>query len=214
MPKETFFNISEEKRERLLRSAISEFNACGFVKANIGAIAKAAGVAKGSIYQYFEGKNELFVYCVTWSVDKLLRFAGGRAEYENIDIFDYAAYDIKQRTESIRREKELSSFSLNVFMGKFRAAPQETIDEMLRVSEEFVLQLIKAGKKKGTVRTDVDDNILALFLTGAAMKVKEHILKESAIIDFDMSDSQMEAFGRIGDDLTKLLRDGIGNKRG
>jgi AcrR family transcriptional regulator len=62
MPKETFFNLNEEKQEKVMRSAISEFLKHGFEKGNIGDIAKNAGVAKGSIYQYFENKRELFLY--------------------------------------------------------------------------------------------------------------------------------------------------------
>ena len=200
MPKDTFFNLKEDKRERILRSAITEFNACGFIKANIGIIARNAGVAKGSMYQYFEGKDELFVYCVTWSIEKLLLLAGGQKPVGEIDIFDYSYYDIKQRGELMEKEKEISVFALDVFMGKFHSAPHETIDEMMRVSEEYVLEMIKAGKKRGTVRADIDDDILSMFLSGATMKVKEYIARGSGQVD------------RIYEGLMTLLKDSIGTK--
>ncbi|WP_312613369.1 helix-turn-helix domain-containing protein [Oscillibacter sp.] len=46
-----------------MRAAIHEFIENGFERAKIADIAQHAGVAKGSIYQYFEDKKELFVYC-------------------------------------------------------------------------------------------------------------------------------------------------------
>jgi AcrR family transcriptional regulator len=59
MPKETFIKLPEDKQERILRTSVSEFTANEFEKGNIGEIAKKAGVAKGSMYQYFENKKEL-----------------------------------------------------------------------------------------------------------------------------------------------------------
>jgi AcrR family transcriptional regulator len=64
MPKETFFNLNEEKQEKIMRASISEFSRYGFEKGNIGSIAGSAGVAKGSMYQYFQNKRELFLYSV------------------------------------------------------------------------------------------------------------------------------------------------------
>jgi len=212
MPKETFINLKQEKQERILRSAIAEFNACGFIKANVGTIAKNAGVAKGSIYQYFEDKNELFVHCVTWSVEMLLHLAGGNRPVADIDIFEYASFDIKQRIDLMRREKEISVFAQEVFMGKFSSAPHETTDEMMRVSEDYVLELIRAGQKMGTVRTDMDDEILALFLTGATTKVKEHIMKTTLITDFAVTDDQALQLNRKFENLMTLLKDSIGAK--
>lgn len=48
-----------------MRAAIGEFLKHGFEKANVGDIAKNAGVAKGSMCQYFENKKELL--CSPWA---------------------------------------------------------------------------------------------------------------------------------------------------
>ena len=211
MPKETFFNLKNEKQERVLRSAIAEFNAHGFTKANIGIIAKNAEVAKGSMYQYFDDKNELFVHCVHWSTAKLFNMISGQMETEHIDIFEYFFHDISWRIDLVRQEKELAVFTQYVFMGRFSAMPHESIDEMMRTAEDYVLDMVRAGKQAGTVRTDISDEMINLFLTGATAKVKEHILKDSIISDDEISEERMEHYSRIAEDLTKLLKDGMGN---
>ena len=212
MPKETFFNLKSEKQERVLRSAIAEFNRHGYIRANIGIIAKNAEVAKGSIYQYFEDKGELFTYCVSWSVDRLFHMISDQMEAEHLDIFKYFFHDINKRIELVQREKDLSVFTQYVFMGKFHASPDETIDEMMRVAEGYLLNMIREGKREGTVRSDIDDGLLAMFLIGATTKIKEHILKESIISDAEIPDERMEQFNSIAEDFTKLLRDGIGSR--
>lgn len=49
------------KRERILRAAIDVFARNGYFNAKVSEIAKAAGVADGTIYLYFDGKEDLLV---------------------------------------------------------------------------------------------------------------------------------------------------------
>ena len=49
------------KRERILRAAIDTFAESGYFNAKVSDIAKAAGVADGTIYLYFDGKEDLLV---------------------------------------------------------------------------------------------------------------------------------------------------------
>lgn len=61
-PKQTFLNLGEEKRRRIVQAALREFAEKGYSKASVNAIVKATGIAKGSLYQYFHGKEQLFLY--------------------------------------------------------------------------------------------------------------------------------------------------------
>src|SRR5437762_12428129 len=47
------------KRERILRAAIDVFAQNGYFNAKVSEVAKAAGVADGTIYLYFDGKEDL-----------------------------------------------------------------------------------------------------------------------------------------------------------
>src|SRR5437763_15531374 len=49
------------KRERILRAAIDVFAKNGYFNAKVSQIAKAAGVADGTIYLYFDGKEDLLI---------------------------------------------------------------------------------------------------------------------------------------------------------
>ncbi|MFH1513365.1 MAG: TetR/AcrR family transcriptional regulator [Bacillota bacterium] len=62
MPRETFFNLKEEKQQRILNAALREIAAQGYDKASVTRIVKDAGIATGSFYQYFEDMADLFVY--------------------------------------------------------------------------------------------------------------------------------------------------------
>jgi AcrR family transcriptional regulator len=62
LPKETFFNLKEEKRKRILDAGLKEIVNHGYDGASVTRIVKLAGIATGSFYQYFEDLDDLFVF--------------------------------------------------------------------------------------------------------------------------------------------------------
>lgn len=60
MPKATFLQLREDKQQRVRDAAIAEFADHPFDRANLDRIAAAAGVPKGSLYQYFHNKRDCF----------------------------------------------------------------------------------------------------------------------------------------------------------
>ncbi len=57
-------DIKQATRARLLAAAAQEFARAGLERANVDAISLAAGYAKGTIYNYFPSKEELFLAVV------------------------------------------------------------------------------------------------------------------------------------------------------
>lgn len=64
MPKKAFMSISESKRKRVMDCALLEFSKHKYHKASINGIVKCAEIPRGSFYQYFEDKEDLFFYMV------------------------------------------------------------------------------------------------------------------------------------------------------
>ena len=62
MPKQTFLNLPEEKRRAFTEIALDEFAENDYNTASVSKIVEKAGIAKGSLYQYFEDKQDLFMY--------------------------------------------------------------------------------------------------------------------------------------------------------
>lgn len=62
MPTSTFFHLPEEKRQRLLDAAWEEFSRTNFSNASINQIIHNARIPRGSFYQYFADKGDLFWY--------------------------------------------------------------------------------------------------------------------------------------------------------
>lgn len=64
MPKDLFFTIHEEKKTRIIEAAIKEFSLQLYEKASINQIIKEADISRGSFYQYFEDKEDLYFFLI------------------------------------------------------------------------------------------------------------------------------------------------------
>ena len=62
MPSSTFFRLPEEKRQRLMDAAHQEFQRVRFNDVSINRIIQQARIPRGSFYQYFTDKDDLFRY--------------------------------------------------------------------------------------------------------------------------------------------------------
>lgn len=64
MPKDTFYHLDSAKKNRLFSAIKTEFSQKSFADSAISEIVKAAGISRGSFYQYFEDKLDCYLYFV------------------------------------------------------------------------------------------------------------------------------------------------------
>lgn len=156
---------STDKRERILRAAIRVFARKGFYATRVSEIAKAAGVADGTIYLYFKNKDDVLVSIFEDGIGRLLH-----ALREETQGTTSAA-------ERIERAIELQ---LGLLEGRRDLA--EVITVNLRQSSklmkqygaplfnqyiDFLASIVADGQRAGELRADVSPRIVARGLWGA-----------------------------------------------
>ncbi|HHY72138.1 MAG TPA: TetR/AcrR family transcriptional regulator [Bacillus bacterium] len=62
MPKVTFFNLANDKREILIKALEKEFSRVPLYDASIANIVKFANIPRGSFYQYFDDKEDAYFF--------------------------------------------------------------------------------------------------------------------------------------------------------
>jgi len=62
MPTVTWARVDPARRAAVIEAAEAEFGAHGFSNGSLNVIARRAGVAKGSLFQYFADKRDLFAF--------------------------------------------------------------------------------------------------------------------------------------------------------
>ena len=90
MPTNTFFNLSNEKKDNIINAAKKEFCEKAFYDASINKIIKEAGISRGAFYLYFENKEDLFTYIMQEYRKCFLSEISKSINSKENDIFDMA----------------------------------------------------------------------------------------------------------------------------
>lgn len=156
MPKATFFNLNNTKRENIEKAIEEEFGRTTFEKASISNIIEKAKIPRGSFYQYFEDKEDAIKYIVQKYMEKekekirkLLIEANGNIFEATIKIFEYMIESVKEKDQfNLYRNimEELKKNNINIFQEeKKQGNIEEIIDiEILNIeSEEDIKYMLK-----------------------------------------------------------------------
>ena len=153
------------KRDAILRAAIDVFADRGFFSAQVADIARAAGVAAGTVYLYFKSKDDLLVSIFDRSMREGLTL--GRAAVADLD-------DPRERLRRLARahlarlggDRNLAIvFQVELrqstkFMERFSAT-------LLRDYLGLIRDAIADGQRAGIFRTDIKATVAAKIFFGA-----------------------------------------------
>lgn len=209
MPKRTFNRLDEDKKERVMRAAIEEFQAQGFENAKIDVIAQNAGIAKGSIYQYFDDKKEMFLYSLTWAIEHFMKMIDRQTPLKDMDVYEYFLSGSRERFEMVRKEPLLVSFTIDFTSGKYGSLAEDIKSELRRIGDEYELRLIANGIKRGTIRDDMDEKILLLFFQGVTEKLNTKILEIAKNFKYEPTEEQLLEMKNLTESMILLLKQGM-----
>ena len=104
--KQTFNNLPEAKKNRIIKACIDEFCENGYEKSSTGHIIKNAGISKGGLYEYIDSKKELYLYIVNYTYEKLYSYLREKINLENPSLPD----------DILDRFKVVSDFAIDFYI--------------------------------------------------------------------------------------------------
>lgn len=161
--KDAFDNISEEKRARILATAASEFASKGFATANINVIAKKAGISIGSMYNYFESKEALFL-TVGENGYKIIESILTKINMEDGNIFDKFERIFRSVQTYSRLNPELNQIYQDMASEGLAHLSRQLSRKMETITAVFFRNLIVEAKQKGVIASDLDECVTAFCL--------------------------------------------------
>jgi len=166
MPKPTFLNLPEEKRQAFLKIALAEFADNDYNSASISKIVEKAGIAKGSLYQYFEDKQDLFLYLTDVSNQEMLQ-----AIRQSLPPDPQAGF-----FETLRWQMSITVLTAVQYPIQSRLArraytsPLPFRDKMLeqarKVRSEHFEAMVKKAQTNGELRPNVDPAVASFMVQG------------------------------------------------
>lgn len=214
MPKDTFFNLPEEKRGLIENTAIREFASCGFDKASINTIVCNSGIAKGSFYQYFADKKDLFLHIVinVAAERKLLYMSPVLKNPEGIDFFTILKELFISGLRFAGENPELEKLGLWLTNNTNHPVYKEMMEKAGKFSTSIYTEMLSAAAARGELRSDIDIKFIAHLFPALVSGTMDYCLKA-------VSGERMTGVSEISDDvmekvdlMIEFLIDGIGRK--
>jgi len=87
MPSQTFFQLKQEKQQKILEAAMYEFSKELYQDASLNKIIKQANIPRGSFYMYFEDKKDLYFYLLDRYAKQFSMFVTTVIEENDGDLF-------------------------------------------------------------------------------------------------------------------------------
>jgi AcrR family transcriptional regulator len=153
----------EAHRTRLLEAAAAEFAEAGVDGANVNRISLAAGLAKGTIYNYFPSKRDLFLAVVEAASAQAA--AGGEALDGDAPMADRLRAILKSDVEWVREHEDFA----RVLVREALAGDPRHQAGIVAAAAPFVervREIIAAGIERGEIRAELDVGQLALLFSG------------------------------------------------
>lgn len=218
VPKDTFFNLPDEKRKAILKNAIDEFAEHDYKSASISKIAGRAGVAKGSLYQYFEDKRELYFYLIQLAGEEKKAFlAGNTPPSPDMSLFDYLRWLMKEGAAFELSNPKLAQVA---YRGLFSDRPfgDEPTQQILKSIKDYYGSLVDLGRSQGCIEPKIDRDLVIFLLQAVFNQFGRYLLERLNIDLMAVARREEELRGISFDDQTDqiiaILERGLAPRQG
>ena len=163
MPTNTFENLPEDKRQRIIDACFKEFALYNYEQASVSRIVKELGIAKGSIFQYFGSKKELYRFLINYAGQKKLEVSKEMLETEIVDFFDWYKKVYSFGIQFDIQYPLYSGFLYNVVRERnYIDVEAFYIDSKTQVFQ-FIESKLTDQQEKGKIRDDINIKTLAFI---------------------------------------------------
>lgn len=164
MPKETFENLSEAKREIILQACFEEFSNNSYDTASISKIVKKLTISKGSIYQYFNDKKDLYLFLIETACKFKMIYIIKNINFREQDFYDSVKKLINVSLKFDIEYKEYGSLLSRICSGNNDAFGAETQILIKNLSEGYFLQLIMQAQQRGEVSKEFEPELIVYII--------------------------------------------------
>jgi AcrR family transcriptional regulator len=170
MPTQTFHNLKLSKKEKIIEAITDELSRTTYDNINIQNIIKQASIPRGSFYQYFNGKDDMYHYFMTYiGQTKMIYFK---------DIFTITDKSFIERVEALylaglNFKRDYPKF---VKAGEFMmSSPIYQNSDVVKQGFEQILSIyeswIEHDQQLGLIRPELDSKVLASIIMDFLNKV-------------------------------------------
>ena len=167
---------ADERKEAILKCATRLFSTQGYYQTHISDIIIEAQIARGTVYQYFTNKDDIFITIVDAFFDKwrdMISFELAKIDLAAISPKGYLRHRILQTLLFLSKDSDLCNIALRIGLGL-----PEKVSQAINHFEQKIMEMIADDLRLGQQEQNVPDTInietTSAILTGALLRTAHH----------------------------------------
>ena len=178
---------SIEKKKRIIRAAYELFNSKGYYETNTAEIAKQAGVATGSVYSYFEDKNDIFYYVIDLYMDNIINRVEELSHEiphknlnEIVEFYIYSFIEIHSMSKKFHNELSAQCLINSNINNYYNEKKNLILEKILKILKDNNISLNSIHKKEQLfIISEIVNSVCHQFIYNNATIDKKLIITES-----------------------------------
>lgn len=168
-PLSTFLNLPRKKQDRIFRVALAEFSEKGYQGASINTMVRDLGIAKGSMYQYFKGKDCLFLFVFSRAMETVithLRSIRDQSRGEPLSV--RLRMILENGVRFIEDRPEVYTLYVNLLNDRTLPMRESLLKDLSSQGIEYMRDYLDEAGENGELRPGID-TCKAAFLINAVL---------------------------------------------
>lgn len=163
---------AEDRKALILMYSKQLFSEYGYHNTQISDIITRAKIARGTVYQYFKNKDDLFItlledYFTTWR--ELLVKRDRELDFATITAVDFLKHRIKTTLQFFADDPELCNIVLRMGVGLHENI-ETVIKRLERDIQGVITDELRFGQKTRNIAATMDTDLVANLLAGAVLR--------------------------------------------
>lgn len=209
----TFRRLDPERQQAVITAILEEAGETGPQDMNIKRVAERAGVSTGSLYQYFNNR------------ENLLSFTAELATRSTVQLFEYYRHYMSEAplsetlpmyiSEGVNWTEEQNGFARFFAAAAYHGDPQygdTVVRPIAEVMRAMVNDMLRSALERGEVRGDIDLDAVTRIIHTLSISIGDGLIFPGLKNYYQLVDGEMTV-ERIYSALVDLVMHGISKER-
>lgn len=209
---ESFENLDEKKKQKIINAGFSVFAKYGYAKASVDEIVKLAGISKGSLFYYFQNKQNFFNYLYDYSMNIMHNAINspdlnGKPSYLKYTDF----FERLNAIQLMKMKANLAHPQMGAFIKKMifdsSSVAQDAMKNMITKYQDSSIKEFLTGLDLSKFKNGIDPlMVIQLIIWCSEGCVNQVQTQHQASMDLDQAEADFEQVVRLYYRYVELFR--------
>jgi TetR/AcrR family transcriptional regulator len=169
MVKQGFLNLSKEEQEQVMEAALDEFSQKDYDSASINQIIQNAGISKGSMYHYFQNKEDLYMHMLTKVMEEKTKFLQAAVQnagkpVQELTFFESLAFQMEVGIKFAQEKYRYYRIGIHMQNMPESALKERVWGRMKVAFDQYMDSMVEGAIAAGELRDDLGKDFLLRVL--------------------------------------------------